>query len=577
MDWSDIKEKRLFKKFFEKTGIQLVNEPIYYSKWEEDNVEELGMEAQIRPASAIPKLEKAILAHPEIPSLKNYLYVAYMYTDRIDKAEAILEQTLKEHPNYVFGITNIILRANDKEAVLKVGHLLKEPRDIREFEGYDGKPIHISAFKNYQHAAAHYETLIGENDSAVERLETLMELGLDQEYLDLVAKDLALCRIEVMQERLKGRTDKERNVLIKQKVYLTEYVNADTPLPNLTHQELAVFYKQSTEKLNKQQQKEIFDLPRTSLIADLEKIVEDSMKRWVDLEATDYEEDTHEFTLHALYFLSALKAEDSLQKVLNLLRMGEEFTDYWFGDWIEDIFHPTLYALGEGQLDQLQAFAVEENIKNFNKILVCWVVSQVALHQPHRRAEVVQWYQTVFQTFLDNPDNEDLIDTTFLSFAIVQVVNFRGIELLPLIEQLFALEWIHDNVGGDLEEVTRLLKEEPHPSELEPFPENIHEYYSKEYLKRKVKPPHSPELEAVMARMESKAEKLITKFWSKRLFDGLRDLDDYDDDVFFDGFDDDYYEPIPVKTIVREGPKIGRNDPCPCGSGKKYKKCCLRK
>lgn len=26
--------------------------------------------------------------------------------------------------------------------------------------------------------------------------------------------------------------------------------------------------------------------------------------------------------------------------------------------------------------------------------------------------------------------------------------------------------------------------------------------------------------------------------------------------------------------VVRRGPKIGRNDPCPCGSGKKYKKCC---
>ncbi len=26
----------------------------------------------------------------------------------------------------------------------------------------------------------------------------------------------------------------------------------------------------------------------------------------------------------------------------------------------------------------------------------------------------------------------------------------------------------------------------------------------------------------------------------------------------------------------REGPKVGRNDPCPCGSGKKYKKCCGR-
>ena len=29
-----------------------------------------------------------------------------------------------------------------------------------------------------------------------------------------------------------------------------------------------------------------------------------------------------------------------------------------------------------------------------------------------------------------------------------------------------------------------------------------------------------------------------------------------------------------VKQIVREAVKVGRNDPCPCGSGKKYKKCC---
>ena len=30
------------------------------------------------------------------------------------------------------------------------------------------------------------------------------------------------------------------------------------------------------------------------------------------------------------------------------------------------------------------------------------------------------------------------------------------------------------------------------------------------------------------------------------------------------------------RTIRNEGPKIGRNDPCPCGSGKKYKNCCGR-
>jgi preprotein translocase subunit SecA len=33
-------------------------------------------------------------------------------------------------------------------------------------------------------------------------------------------------------------------------------------------------------------------------------------------------------------------------------------------------------------------------------------------------------------------------------------------------------------------------------------------------------------------------------------------------------------EPAKVETYRREQPKVGRNDPCPCGSGKKYKKCC---
>lgn len=35
-----------------------------------------------------------------------------------------------------------------------------------------------------------------------------------------------------------------------------------------------------------------------------------------------------------------------------------------------------------------------------------------------------------------------------------------------------------------------------------------------------------------------------------------------------------YLEQKKSGTIRREGKKVGRNDPCPCGSGKKYKQCC---
>jgi hypothetical protein len=47
------------------------------------------------------------------------------------------------------------------------------------------------------------------------------------------------------------------------------------------------------------------------------------------------------------------------------------------------------------------------------------------------------------------------------------------------------------------------------------------------------------------------------------------------DDPEQDLLDDDLLDLLPVEPIVRSEPKIGRNDPCPCGSGKKYKKCCL--
>lgn len=56
--------------------------------------------------------------------------------------------------------------------------------------------------------------------------------------------------------------------------------------------------------------------------------------------------------------------------------------------------------------------------------------------------------------------------------------------------------------------------------------------------------------------------------------DAKRDV--RNDAVEWDG-DYNFNEPFLPDTYVRAEPKVGRNDPCPCGSGKKYKKCCLDK
>ena len=53
--------------------------------------------------------------------------------------------------------------------------------------------------------------------------------------------------------------------------------------------------------------------------------------------------------------------------------------------------------------------------------------------------------------------------------------------------------------------------------------------------------------------------------------DGRREFADaLYDDALEEAEVDDYYP----ETYVRPEPKVGRNEPCPCGSGKKYKKCC---
>jgi hypothetical protein len=66
-------------------------------------------------------------------------------------------------------------------------------------------------------------------------------------------------------------------------------------------------------------------------------------------------------------------------------------------------------------------------------------------------------------------------------------------------------------------------------------------------------------------------------------YESMRWMMEEDEDEFEDDFLDEpvlvqepppYYDDGPTMPLVRIEPKVGRNDPCPCGSGKKFKKCC---
>ena len=79
-----------------------------------------------------------------------------------------------------------------------------------------------------------------------------------------------------------------------------------------------------------------------------------------------------------------------------------------------------------------------------------------------------------------------------------------------------------------------------------------------------------------MLESEYSLESLISEYKSeyqeKKIYSSATVL--YCSNAFSDVFD--IISTPKAETTIPVGEKIGRNDPCPCGSGKKYKNCCLK-
>jgi uncharacterized protein YecA (UPF0149 family) len=72
--------------------------------------------------------------------------------------------------------------------------------------------------------------------------------------------------------------------------------------------------------------------------------------------------------------------------------------------------------------------------------------------------------------------------------------------------------------------------------------------------------------------LDPRKERRLFETYNKRLQKYMKEYPEFfenDDEIVED---DEFI--ISNQPVIREEEKVGRNDPCPCGSGKKYKKCC---
>lgn len=81
-------------------------------------------------------------------------------------------------------------------------------------------------------------------------------------------------------------------------------------------------------------------------------------------------------------------------------------------------------------------------------------------------------------------------------------------------------------------------------------------------------PPEEKKWAERSRQMDERMEQMREE-WEREELDPIHEVEGPTEPGFVPGLDPEVTWPI-----HREAEKVGRNDPCPCGSGKKYKKCC---
>jgi tetratricopeptide (TPR) repeat protein len=551
--------------FFEKTGYKVTEEPTtLMSKALGKYTDRFQKEVRQPQAGTEAAIRKAIADAPDEPMLYNHLYIALINLDKYVEARQVLRDTLERFPDYPFGKTmlaNQRLSDQDPEGAKRA---LGSTTDIREFLPSQ-EHLHKSLFTSYSHVAGLIECELGNMDIAKNHLRNLLLLDKDDEKTKILERKVFQ---KTMVSPLLQKKEARDQLPSVEHIAPEKYEMTDDE-PVLHHPEVGELAM--LETMPKRVQQTLLALPRETLVADLCALLIDAIQRQEYFEESPDTESSQ--VIHALSYLAVLKAGEALPVVLDTLRAGPDHLNFWLGDWQEDCFIWYLWSIGEQHWDALQSFAREPNLAWEVKHHVSAAVVQGALHNPELRPRAVQWFADLFQYLLDHEQDTGLIDATFIAFAISEASNLRGVELFPLLEAINQKGWIDPYIMGDWANIQQHFAKPPDPADIGPMPFDLNNFYTNEYQQRRQKSNAPPS--GIPSYHTDPVEQRMLSLFSEVLSGANSHADDeeHDDEDDWRYAPSSMYRTKPVETFQRSEPKVGRNDPCPCGSGKKYKKC----
>jgi hypothetical protein len=252
----------------------------------------------------------------------------------------------------------------------------------------------------------------------------------------------------------------------------------------------------------------------------------DSLDYAADNAKTLMDEDSH-YHLHffAMFLLAQFREQRAFPKLVRFLHEDEKTIDFILGDALTEYYRAILCSTYNGDINLLKAVIEDDGCYEFARSAAINAYVYIVCDGHISREEMTDYFRTVIRGLKD----DDAAGATALVNAII---DEHILELIPEARALYDRDLIETFVCG------------PYDNFLDYIFNYTHDYDKKLHI------------DDVAAELEH---------WA-------------------------CYTPEPPPNPAKPRPvsppsapavaakkKIGRNDPCPCGSGKKYKKCCLPK
>lgn len=256
----------------------------------------------------------------------------------------------------------------------------------------------------------------------------------------------------------------------------------------------------------------------TPLLSDM---VKDAISRYQHLH------DDYYGHIHALFILAKFREKQMFPLAIQLASLPEDWPEVMLGDVITEDLHQVFGSVYDGNFELLKNLIEDPDAYIWSRGAALSTLLVLVKANVLEREFVINYLKTLFlhPSFIKN----DLA----MAFVIDTATQLYPIELYNEIKDAYQKKRV-DSSYIEKEEVDSVLKMEKEQALKENFYNN-------------------PEYDLINDPV-------------KQMKDWAFATDDEEEEE-----DDEQNMPLPFQ---REAPKVGRNDPCPCGSGLKFKKCC---